>query len=65
MATIEAEFELFQMQQKRVFGHALELLEAGFGKALDGFDAVGVQSPMDKPVLAVADAEVAVKAHIH
>ena len=53
------------MQQKRVFGHALELLEAGFGKVLDGFDAVGVQSPLDKPVLAMADAEVAVKAHIH
>jgi len=32
------------MQQKRVFGHALELLETGFGKALGGFDAVGVQS---------------------
>ena len=53
------------MQQKRVFGHALELLEAGFGKALGEFHAVGVQSPMDKPVLAVADAEVAVKVHIH
>ena len=53
------------MQQKRVFGHALELLETGFGKAPDGFDAVGTQNPLDKPVLAVSDAEVAVKAHIH
>ena len=30
---IEAEFGLFQVQQKGVFRHALELLEVGLGEA--------------------------------
>ena len=29
---IKQEFGHFQVQQEGVFGHALELLEAGFGK---------------------------------
>ncbi len=62
---IEAKFGLFQMQQKGVPGHALELLEAGFGEAPEGLDAVDMRSAAHEFVLAVADAEVAVEAHVH
>ena len=37
---IEAKFGLFQMEQKGVFGHALERLKAGFGEAPEGLDVV-------------------------
>ena len=62
---IEAEFGRFQVQQKGVFGHAFELLEAGFGEAPEGLDAVCVRGAMDELVLSVADAEVAVEADVH
>ena len=62
---VEAEFGLFQMQQKGVLGHALKLLEAGLGKAPERLDAVDVRGPLDEFVLAVADAKVTVKAHVH
>jgi hypothetical protein len=62
---IEAKFGLFQVQQKGVLGHALELLEAGFGEALEGLDAVDVRGPLHECVLAVADAKMAVEAHVH
>ena len=61
---VEAKLGLFQMQQKGVLGHALELVEAGFGEAPEGLDAVAVRGPLDELVLAVADAEVAVEAHV-
>ena len=48
-----------------MFGHALKLLEAGFGKAPKGLNAVAVRGPLHELVLAVADAEVAVEADIH
>ena len=62
---IEAEFGLFQAQQKGAFGHAFELLEAGFGKAPEGLDAVDVRSANHKFVLPVAGAKVAVEAPVH
>ena len=62
---IEAKFGLFQVEQKGVLGHALELLEAGLGKASERRDAVDVGRTLDEFVLAVADAKVAVEAHVH
>ena len=56
---IKPEFGLFQVQQEGVFGHALELLEAGFGKAPQGLDAVAVRGPLHELVPAVADAKAA------
>ena len=52
---IKPEFGLFQVQQEGVFGHALELLEAGFVKAPKGLDAVDVRGPESiKKCMAVA-----------
>lgn len=62
---VEAEFGLLQVPQKGVFGHALELLEAGFGKAPERLDAVDMRGPVDELILAVADAKKAVEAHVH
>jgi len=62
---IKAKFGLFQMQQKGVFGHTLELVEAGFSQAPEGLDAVGVRGPLNELVLAVAGAIMAVGAHIN
>ena len=62
---VEAKFGLFQMTQGRVFGDSFELLETGFGKAPEGLDTVDVGGTLNELVLAVADPEVAVEAHIH
>lgn len=65
MAMIEPESDLCQMQRKYMFGDALKLLEVGLGEVSKGFDAVNVRRPMDKLVLAVADAVMLVKPHVH
>ena len=62
---IGAKFRLFQMKQKGVFGHALERVKPGFGEALERLDAVDVRGALYEFVPAVADAEVAVKTHVH
>ena len=62
---IKPELGLFQVQQEGVFGHALELLEAGFGEASKRLDAVDVRGALHEFVPAVADAKVAVEADIH
>ena len=62
---VEAKSRLFQMQQKGVFGHALELLKTGFGEAPKGFNAVEVPSATHEFILAVTDTGMAVEAHVH
>ena len=42
---IEAKFGLFQMEQKGVFGYALERVKPGFGKALKRRDALMREVP--------------------
>jgi hypothetical protein len=65
VAIVEAEFRLFQVQQKGVTGHALELLKASFGEVPDGLDNNGVRGSADEFFLAVADAKTAVNVHVH
>jgi len=62
---IEPKFNLFQMQQKGMVSHAFELLQVGLGKAPERFDAVTVRGSLHKFVLAMADAIMAVKVHVH
>ena len=53
------------MEQKGVFGHALELVKPGFGEAPKRRDAVDVRGALHKFVPAVADAKVAVEADVY
>ena len=62
---IEAKFGLFKAQQKSMLGHALELMQPGFGKALERLDNVNVKSDWDALVLVMTDAEMAVEAEVH
>ena len=65
VAMIEAEFGLFQVQQKGVFGHAFNLLEADFGEAPEGLDAVDVRGALDELILAVAHTKMAVESNVY
>ena len=46
----------------KVLGQALERIKAGFSKTPERLNAVYMRRPVDKLILAVADAKVAVKA---
>ena len=61
----EAKFGFFQMEQKGVFGHALERVKPGFGEAPKRLDAVDARGALHEFISAVADAKVAVKADVH
>ena len=61
---IEAEFTFFQMQQKRVFGHARELVQPALGEAPERLDAVDVGRVLHVLVPAVKHAVVAGVAHV-
>ena len=52
------------MQQKRVFGHARELVQPALGEAPERFDAVDVGRALHVFVPAVKHAAVAVVAHV-
>ena len=62
---VEAKFGFFQMAQKRMFGHALERVEAGLGETPEELDAADVRGAQHELVSAVADTEVPVKTDIH
>ena len=62
---IEAKSGLFKMEQKGVFGYALERVKPGFGKALKRRDAVDVRGALHELVPAVAEAKLAVEADVH
>ena len=62
---IEAKFGLFQVEQKGVFGYALERVKPGFGEAPKRRDAVDARGALHEFVPAMADAKVAVETHVH
>ena len=62
---IEAKFGRFQMEQKGVFGYALERVKSGFGEAPKRRDAVDVRGALHELAPTVADAKLAVEADVH
>ena len=64
VAMIEAEFTSFQMQQKRTFGHARELVQPALSETPEQLDAVNVGHALHVLVPAAEHAVVAVVAHV-
>ena len=65
MAAIEPVFSFFEVQIKRVAGHAVELDLPAFGTTPEAFDAIEMKRTASKLIVAAIDPKVLVKAHIH
>jgi len=65
MSMAEPEFALFQMQFEGLFGDAIELRPAAFGKAPKRLNAIDMLLTSNKFVVAVIDPKVLVKADVY
>ena len=64
VAVVIAEFTLLEVQKERVFAHAFELGQSGFGDTPEAFDTVDVIVAFGKLIVAMVDAEMLVIAYI-
>jgi len=65
MSMVEPEFAPFQMQFEGLFGDAIELRQAAFGKAPKRLNAIDMLLTSNKFVVAVIDPKVLVKADVY